>query len=66
MKQAQKIFKSLAELSPENLQPEPDGPAPALPKHTLVDPQQPPHFPLPVSNPERSYPTGYRQWGINE
>jgi len=60
------VLKSLDDLSPEVVEPEPGRPAPASPKPTPASVQEPPETQLPILAPEHSGFAGYPHWGLNE
>jgi hypothetical protein len=57
------VLKSLDDLSPELVEPEPDRPTQTNPKPSV---QQLQEIQLPIRAPEHSAFEGYRHWGLNE
>jgi len=61
-----RVLTSLAELSPEVVEPEPDRPAHAGPKPSAAGAQQPRETQLSILVPEHAGFAGYQRWGLNE
>jgi hypothetical protein len=59
-------LKSLDDLSPEVIEPEPDRSAPDYLESTPATLQEPRHVPMPVRELERFASAAYLHWGLNE
>jgi hypothetical protein len=60
------VLKSLADLSPEVLEPEPERPAQGNPEPSPADAKMQRENQLHITVPEHSGFVGYRHWGLNE
>jgi hypothetical protein len=60
------VLKSLDDISPEVVEPEPDRPAPDYLEWIPANLKEPRYIPLPDRESEHSGFAGYAHWGLNE